>query len=554
VVAFQNFGEAISAVADGDLEKINEAMKKLSPSAQSVAREVGALLPMLRSFQRVVQEGFFAPLVGDFTRVVRGLFPALEKGFFTVSSALGRMVSGFADLFSSTKTYQLVLDLFASTGRIIDKISAPVTTFLSTMFSVITAGLPYIERFSAAMGKALDSFSAFINKSIEDGSFNTFVEEAITTVKELIALVKALGGLIGTIFGATEDEGHNFIKTLTDMITKLDEFLKTAEGQAALDALIFAVKALGFALGATLNTLIFFWTVAQNTLLALEMLGRGFVDLVDTVWEWIKKIPDAIEEFIGGIPAKVEGFFKSMFDRALQAIGIGVGLLLFAIQVLPGKIVDFIKTIPDRVKEALSTLGGIVASAFQTAVDFGWNIITTGLDAIVNFILSVPDRIRDLIPNFGNAGKNLIDSFMNGFRSVGNFIGDVAGDIVSSVKGFLNKAIDKINSGISTIDKVLPGDLGRIPRLEDGALIKHRPGGILANIGEGREDEVVAPLSKLEGMVGGQNITFGPGAINAVFNGAVPTVSEARQVGQAVGQGILDSITKRNMRVQVRAI
>jgi hypothetical protein len=38
----------------------------------------------------------------------------------------------------------------------------------------------------------------------------------------------------------------------------------------------------------------------------------------------------------------------------------------------------------------------------------------------------------------------------------------------------------------------------------------HRPGGILAQIGEGREDEVVAPLSALASMTGGgpQSVTI----------------------------------------------
>lgn len=554
VVAFQNFGDAVSALADGDVDKINEAMKKLSPSAQSVAREIAALLPMLRSFQRVVQEGFFAPLVGDFTNVVRSLFPALEKGFFDVSRAMGRLTSSFAELAAAPKTFQTIQTLFATTSRIITELTGPFRRFADMLLNTVIVGLPYVERLSAAFGRALDSFSAFVNASIEDGSFNTFVEEAITTVKELIALAKALGGLLGTIFGATEEEGHNFLKTLTDLTIKLDEFLKTAEGQAALDALVFAVKALGFALMATLNTLIFFWNVTQNTLKGLEMLGRGFVDLVKKIGEWLGKVPEAISNFIGGIPQTVADIFQSMIDRALQIIGIGTGLILFAIQVLPGKIVDFLGSIPERIGAIMARVGPIIASALQTAVDFGWNIITTGFNTIVDFVLSVPDRLAGLIPNFSKAGKNLIESFMNGFRAVGSFIGDVAGDIVGAVKGFLNKAIDKINSGIQIVDDVLPGSLGRIPRLAEGALVRHRPGGIMANIGEGSEDEVVAPLSKLEGMFqGGETINFGPGAISIVF-GSVPTESEARQVGQSVGHGIIDAISRRNMRAQVRAI
>jgi inorganic pyrophosphatase len=51
-------------------------------------------------------------------------------------------------------------------------------------------------------------------------------------------------------------------------------------------------------------------------------------------------------------------------------------------------------------------------------------------------------------------------------------------------------------------------NIGRIgslnlPRLAEGGIVKARPGGILANIGEGGKDEAVIPLDKLENMMKG---------------------------------------------------
>lgn len=555
VVAFQNFGEAVSALADGDIDKINEALKKLSPSAASVAREIAALLPQLRAFQRGVQEAFFSQVRGDFTRLLHEIFPTMEKGFISVASAMGRLVSSFADLLGSQSTIQVFRELFASTARIIDRLSPSFVVFADMLLSTVHEALPFIERLAAAFGRALDTFSAFVNKSIETGEFDAFIEDAITTVKELIDLAKELGALIGTIFGGTEDAGHDFIKSLTEMTVKLNDFLKSADGQDALQILVFSVKTLGIVLQGSLDILIFFFRVFKNMMATLETIGRGFVSFVTTIGEWLGKIPEIVTTFIGSLPGMVTGFINQMIDQALMAIGVGVGLILFQIQELPRQIIGFLMSLPQRIGAIFNQIGPLIALALQGAVDFGRNIIVNGFNEIIAFILSVPDRIKELIPTFGGAGKSLIQSFMNGFRSVGGFIGDVAGDIVGAVKGFLNKAIDKINSGISIIDNVLPGDLGRIPRLADGALVRHRPGGILANVGEGNEDEVVAPLSKLEGMLkGGPSVTFGAGAINVNFSGVMPTESEARDVGNAVGQGIIDMITKRNMRAQVRAV
>jgi phage-related protein len=555
VVAFQGFGEAVSALASGDIDKINEALKRLSPSAASVAREVASLIPMLKSFQRVVQEAFFSQVKGDFTNVVRTLFPLMEKGFVTVASAMGKLVSSFADLLTTTDSMRTFREIFATTGRIIEKLTPSFVIFADMLLNTVHVALPIVERLAGAFGKALDTFSAFVNKSIETGDFDEFIEDAITTVKELIDLGKALGGVLGTLFAGTEDSGHDFIKTLTDLVIKLDDFLKTAEGQDAIKVLVLSVEALGLALVGTLQTLIFFWRVFENTLLLLEKIGRGFVTFVTTIGDWLGKIPEFIAEFVGSIPEMVAGFFQAMIDQALQVLGIGIGLILFMVFELPKQIISIIESLPQQIYNALVSIGPIIVTIFSDAMTAAKDFVVNGFNEIMAFISSVPDRIKGLIPSFGSAGHNLIESFMNGFRSVGSFIGDIAGDIVGAVKGFLNKAIDKINSGIQIVDDVLPGSLGRIPRLAEGALVRKRPGGVLANIGEGSEDEVVAPLSKLEGLLGGgPTITFGPGSVSVNFSGVVPTMEEARQVGTAVGEGIVNLISRRNTRAAVRAI
>jgi hypothetical protein len=66
-----------------------------------------------------------------------------------------------------------------------------------------------------------------------------------------------------------------------------------------------------------------------------------------------------------------------------------------------------------------------------------------------------------------------------------------------------------------------------IPQLAEGALVKSRPGGILANIGEGNFDEAVVPLRP--GMGLGSNITIN---VNAGMG------TDGARVGEAVVKAI----------------
>lgn len=554
VIAFQNFGDAISAVASGDLEKIDEALKKLSPSAQLVAREFGKVMPIFREFQKALQEAFFSKIIGDLTKFATVVLPVLRNGMAGVAGAVGELVHSFATWATQAGTVADFQELFNSTARIIRSLIGPIGTVANAFLRMAVQALPFVEQLASKFGELLSRFSAFVGRAINDGSFDKFLSDALTTLKELVDLIKASGGLIGTLFGALEGEGHTLLQTLTKLVTQLDKFLQSEDGQLVLDALIFSVKVFGAVLQASLDTFIFFVQTLKQNLVFLEKLGRGVTDLGKKIWEWLKSVPEGVAAFFDVLPERIGAIFTRIFDSILHAIGIGMGLVFFTLQVLPTKIGEFFASLPERAYESFKSIVTVVGDLITEAVTFGETLLVNGFNNIVEFIRSVPGRISALIPSFNSAGNSLIKSFMNGFKSVGGFIGDIAGDIVSSVKGFLNRAIDRINSGIARLDDVLPGSLARIPRLAEGGLVRHRPGGILANVGEGREDEVVAPLSKLEGMIkGGQTFNLASGAVQVIFEGVVPTEAQARTAGAAVAQGLFDAMTRQNIRTQVRA-
>lgn len=555
VLAFQNFGEAVSAVASGDLEKIDEALKKLSPSAAFVARELGRLMPLFREFQKTLQEAFFSQILGDLTKFTLVVLPALRSGMAGVAAAFGQLVHAFAGWATQQQTVQQFAALFASVATIIQTMTGPIVKLTGALLNVAVAALPVLESLVSKFGDLISRFSSFINASIADGSFDTFLQDALTTLREVFDLVGAVSGLIGTLFSALEGEGHTLLQTLTQIITQLDLFLQSEDGQMVLALLVAMVKTLGQTLMGVTKILIFFTSAFRQNMLSLGRFAEGIGEFFTTLWGWIKRIPEVVTEFLGSLPERVRNIFSTMFDNILTAIGVGIGLVLFALQVLPEQIGQFFMSLPERAYESFKSLITVVGDIITQAITFGKELLVNGFNDIVEFIRSVPGRIRDLIPNFASSGKSLIQSFMEGFRSVGSFIGDITGDIINSVKGFLNRAIDRINVGIAKLDDVLPGSLARIPRLAAGALVKRTPGGVLANIGEGPEDEAVLPLSKLEGMIkGGEQIVFGPGAIQLNFDGAMPTADEARMVGTAVAEGLIQRISQRNDRLQVRAV
>jgi hypothetical protein len=589
VIALTGFGDAIGAILEKDPEKIKKALDALSPSARKVALEFQKLLPSLERFKKVIQEAFFRPVVKDLTSLVHTLLPGFQTGMAKIATAIGRAVSNFSEFLREPKQVKLFNDLFATTARIIDVLAPAFQQFGEAIFKTIGAGLPFVERLNKAFAGAIEKFSAFISKSVNNGDFNDFLEDALKTVKELIGLGKSIGNLFVAIFGNADDEGRDFLQTLTDMINKMADFFKSAEGQDFLQDTLELAKTTGqvlLGLGkAFTGVLDFIGDIDDAVSDAQTSVGNFFTDVgdffsdlgtsisgfVDKVVGFFAALPDKILGFIVTLPGKLTAFFNFVFDSVTRAIGAGIGILLFQFTVLPGliidkikqlpgllanfftslwqtvttrtteggnKVIEFVKGIPGRMVAALAQLGPAIAGLFSRALENAKNLVVRAFNAIVDFIKRLPGRIRDA------------------FKSAGSAVSDIGGAIASVIKSMLNRIIGRINEGISRVDDVLPGSLPRIPQLAAGGVIEPRQGGTLANLAEAGQREIVTPEKLLRKIFAeGQNgVTFGPGSVVVSFEGVVPTESEARQTGNAVGLGIADVLAKRNIRTMVRAM
>jgi len=594
VVAFQGFGEAIGAIIEKDPEKINKALKKLSPSARSVAREFQKLFPALEHFQDLVQESFFKQLVGSLTLLSSRLLPTLTVGFTNVASAIGKAFAATGELFNGD-IIEAIGDAFESTVRIINDLSPSVVDLFGVLFGAMEHGLPFVERVAAALGDVIDAFTAWLGEKLQTGEFEQFLEDSFRVIGELVDLTKSLGRLLLAIFGEGTDEGEDFIVTLTEATNRLAEFFESAEGKQTLDKLYSVVALVGEGIFALADAIAFGAEKANDLTdflseigLAIENIPNVLNDAKDSVVGFFSAIGDWIDEtaekftalpgkivgFIQSIPDRIQGVFNAMFDRLFITIGQGIAIAAFIFTQLPQKILAFINdlplkistvfaemwlsvqetstakvseieafvaTIPDRIRTAIGNVAVFVSQVFSTAVENARLFFVNGFNAIVEFVKGVPKRIGDA------------------FRSAGSFVSDVAGDIANAVKSVVNRAIDRINQGIATIDDILPGSLGRIPRLAAGAIARQPSitgeAGPEANIPL-NDPRAVAMLRNALGNAegGGQVINIAAGAIVVSFNGAVPTEAEALRTGQAVADGMVDQFSRRSTRTQVRAV
>lgn len=144
-----------------------------------------------------------------------------------------------------------------------------------------------------------------------------------------------------------------------------------------------------------------------------------------------------------------------------------------------------------------------------------WQDGVDGVSAVFDWFGELPGLLGGWIGDAVDKGEELLSGFVS-------FITDIPGDIIDGLsglasalyeifKGAFNGVADLWNSTIGSWSLDIPSwvpfiggsqwSVPDIPRLATGGLIKRRPGGVLANIAEGREDEAVTPMSELRAMM-----------------------------------------------------
>ncbi len=234
---------------------------------------------------------------------------------------------------------------------------------------------------------------------------------------------------------------------------------------------------------------------------AVALLIAALPGIWNAVFDFFTKLPGRIISFLDPIGEQIAQIFTDVKDRVFSAINTGWDAVFEFFRGLPGKVINFIAGLPEQVRAIWDDL-------FEKTR----TTVSTGIEDVVGFFTGLPGRIRGLIEDVKKAaagvGKGIIDGIGDGLSKVGGFLGDLKNAVGKAMLSVVNTFIDKLNGAIPNslgfgIAKInIPNNPIDHVKLAAGGLVQARPGGILANIGEGRHDEAVLPLPPgvLEGL------------------------------------------------------
>lgn len=245
LLIFRGFGDAVSALVEGDLEKFEEQLKKLSPSARAVAKEFQRVLPFFKQLRLDVQEAFFARLGGFLTTLVNTLGPTVSGGLQNIGNALGQFFAVLAQFAARPETVRFLSDLFEFTATAITSSGPILVQFLSALLVIMQASFPILATFGAKIGEAITAFSGFLTESARTGAFQSFLESGLLTLQDLFGIAQEFFGLLKDMFLTTDESGRTFLKDVRDAIAELRLFFQSPEGKEFIENMITLAEDFG---------------------------------------------------------------------------------------------------------------------------------------------------------------------------------------------------------------------------------------------------------------------------------------------------------------------
>lgn len=431
--------------------------------------------------------------------------------FATFQAAMESGLGGAA--LSSGNTFSgAMANVMASLGRIGAGLLDGIFPYLAPLMQAITTALGPLEelavgfgdKIGSVVGPALQGLTDLLNSGFDASGFF-----------DLLSVLSP----IGLAFKVLEP----LLPTLLDSFMQIGTVLGGALS-GALDALLPIFTQFAELFASNLATLLpvivpiisMLAEVFAQVLAAVLPLVATLVSALMPVFEAIAPIIAALLPIFAQIIGLLVPIISAIFPvlaSLVEALAPIVVMLVDAFLKLLTPILELISPLLDLVGmilppliELIGFVAGIVADQLVNAFGFLLPII----EGVVGYISSslIP-IIETIVAVLGGLITFLTGVFTGDWEKAWQGIQDIFSGlwegIQSIAKGALNGIIELINGVIGGLNSLAGGvsemtggainlSIPKIPKLAMGAIITARPGGVLANIGEGRYDEVVQPL------------------------------------------------------------
>jgi phage-related protein len=572
-LAFKGVGEAMKAVAEGDAEALDAALKKLTPSAAAFVKEAAKIKPLFDDLQKSVQESFFRQFAGGLTELANpAVLGALKAAMSGISADLGRAARQVAGIIGAAGRSGQLGRIFAPLERALERILSLAPSFTRMFLGLAEAAGPFIEVLSKAISGKLGGLIDTVNEAVASGGIQDLFDTAIEVGKALGSVLGDLGSIFKSVFSVVIGDGSDALGVLGGLISQLADFLKTAEGISLLTTVGEGLQTIAEIISGILIPLL---PVASALLGALleplaNVLGKvagPFIEFVESMSEAFLPVIEELAPIFSQIGIELGDVLVPLLTLLAEHLIQMAPVMLDMAKIIGPVLVFFFETLGDLLVELLPLFVDL-ASFMQNNTDLfrlmagilgALLLIITAAVFVITKIVQVINWWRDTLVDFlQEKGIETLIEILVGFATA---LGGVAVAIYThweDIKRFFSDAWNAITgtvtSGAETVVNTIAALPARVASFATGLFnsavgLGRAIGNGLSNIGNFASEiggKIVNSVKNgINAVIG--SINRGIAQIDSFIPGSLPRMSFFER-GGIVDEPTLAMIGERNRR------
>lgn len=367
-LGLHGFGTALADAGNpAKVKQFNTALAGMAPSAREAVTVLAGLKTQFKGLQLDVQQKLFAGLASQIKSVATADLPVLRTGLGSVATALGGAGKQLLSFLGSASARNSLGTLFGSAATSVHNFADAIRPLGTAILTIMAVSSQAVARLTSNFGGVATAFNNFVQKVAGNGQLFSWIEQGVSQLFVLGDIARNVGSIVLTVLKGLDSTGGTFLDTLSKLTFQLSQFLKSAQGQAALKAIGDAMAAIGNAAGPVFLAL-------------LQGVAQILVQISPFVQELAKQLGTALVGVIHTLTPLLVGFATWLGNNANVAahLAIVLGGLFGALKVL-SLVATLVTTFKD-LREALLLMAGAETIA---------EAVTIGLDAALSPIIAL---------------------------------------------------------------------------------------------------------------------------------------------------------------------
>ena len=421
---------SLGLVAPAALAGIGVAAAALAWSLKDAKDYIGDVIDQYNILKALTSEGFWSTAEAGVRAFSNAVMPLAQEHMPRLAAELGKIPGAVAAAFATPEGQNSLARFFENTRTALANMVDGFTALSSALLRLVDAGSAYLPRLGAAFTAQMEQFDAWTARITSDGSFEQWVENGITALKGLWAVLGQTIGIFGALSTAARSAGG---ASLNDLAAGLERVNTALRGPAWQGALTTVFKGAHDAMG--------------NLGPAMQALGDAFINLAPTLSRImdlatqiatvaIVGIAEALQDpvFTSGLGSMLEGALAGMqaFAPAFTEIAKHMGHILELAGVmaeafgplLAEALIAFAPVIPE-ITDAIAALVPVLTEGLLAAVQFLAPLIVAVVTAISDWVQANPELAATLLAAIVALGL-LISAVVSIISFVAPIIGAIA--------------------------------------------------------------------------------------------------------------------------------